>query len=266
MSLSDHVRNLLLLNVSSKTPRISQKCKKVRRLMDWLSWPPFRLLAFYLYLGFLQGLFCLSVTFFHFFKTLSPNLYLRGSTIKQQPLWNLKGTLRPILVAHSEDTRERGTKRWGGGGASRRRNRRRESYTSSLLLPLQGGRQLCLPAAGSQQRWETVGAASVKLILFLILHWCEFISAQALSTRQCWRQGVVTEPSSPSQGWGSRPNLLRRLSCQLASRTKLSIVRSVMCMSTLRLSSNRLGAKNVSGWVASVLVGTEKSQQSFDQL
>lgn len=152
MSLFNHVRNLLLLNVSSKTSGISQKCKKVCHLMDCLSWPSSLSLAFFLYLGFLHSLSCLSVTFFCYYSPLSPNLYFRNCTIKQQPLRNLKDTLRSVPVARSEDTRERGTKRQRGGGASRRRNRRRESYTSSLLLPLQGGRQLCLPAAGSQQR------------------------------------------------------------------------------------------------------------------
>lgn len=72
-----------------------------------------------------------------------------------------------------------------------------------------------------------------------------FIISQALNTRQCWRQEMVMEPSSPFRERESRPNWLHRLSCQLDSRTKLSTVRSVMCMSTLRLNSNRLVSVNV---------------------
>lgn len=84
----------------------------------------------------------------------------------------------------------------------------------------------------------------LNLLIPCFIFWSDFISAQALSTRQCWRRGAVMEPSSPSQGRGSRPSRPRRLSCRQDSRTKLSIVRSAMCTSTPRLSLNKLVAEN----------------------
>lgn len=177
--------------------------------------------------------------FFGYFRTLTPIPYLRDGTVEPCPRCNWDSAVWPLPVARPCNTRERDTKRRRDG----RGNRRREIHTSSLLLPLQGGSELCLAAAGPQQWWETAAVVKLSLlVLCLMLYWRDFISAQALSTKQCWRQGAGMGPSSLSRGRGSKPSWSCCLRCQRDSRTKRSTVRSAMCTLTQRRSSNRSAA------------------------
>lgn len=65
------------------------------------------------------------------------------------------------------------------------------------------------------------------------------LARKAPNTRRCWRPEAAAEQSSLFRGQGSSRSWQRRPSRRRGCRTKPSTVRSVMCMSTLKRSSNR---------------------------
>lgn len=116
-------------------------------------------------------------------------------------------------------------------------------YCSLCKVAVNSASQLQAHNSGEILKAPLSFKLSLLLLCLMCLTLCWHASAQAQSTRPCWRQGAAMEPSSPSRGRGSRPSWPRRPSCRLDSRTKHSTVRSAMCTSTPRLSSNRLVAE-----------------------